>query len=337
MTTRERVLAALNHQEVDVPPVFAYVENNALYDHFAPGETDLLKAAAVVHRALRVDVTYLVRRPPTAADEAASRAGSDTGARAAGMTVWHRKPYRTLADLEAWRPREPDPEPAVRSALAQYTAEKAALEPDTVVIRQGGGFLLYYHTGLELFSYALRDRPALVEAMIANAYEHQREYIRSLCAHRPGPAYQVCEDLAYRNGLLFSPAFLRREYFPRLAEMVEIIHGFGMKVIQHTDGDVTEVLDDLVDAGVDALNPLEGMDLAAVKRRYGKDLVLVGNVDSRVLSFGTPAEVRRAVRENIRAGWGSGGHWLDTSSGEFMPDVPLENALAYFEAAKEGA
>ncbi len=337
MTTRERVMAALNHEEVDFPPVFAFVENNALYDHFAPGETNLLRAAAVVHRELRVDVTYLVRRPPTAADEARSRAGQGApGAHVSGMTTWHDKPFRTLADLEAWRPTEPNPEPGVRSALAAYEAERAALEPDTVVIRQGGGFLLYYHTSLELFSYALQDRPALVEAMIGNLYEHQRAYIRGLCAHRPGPAYQICEDLAYRNGLLFPPRFLRRVYFPRLAEMVEILHGFGMKVIQHTDGNVTEVLDDLVDAGVDGLNPLESMDLAAVKKRYGRNLVLVGNVDSRVLAFGTPEQVRRAVRENIRAGWGSGGHWLDTSSGEFMPDVPLENALAFFEAAKGG-
>jgi uroporphyrinogen decarboxylase len=106
-------------------------------------------------------------------------------------------------------------------------------------------------------------------------------------------------------------------------------------VIQHTDGDVTAVLEDLVEAGVDGLNPLENMDLAAVKKRYGDHLVLVGNVDSRVLSFGTPEAVREAVRENVRAGWGQGGHWLDTSAGEFMPDVPLENALAYFAAAKE--
>ena len=172
---------------------------------------------------------------------------------------------------------------------------------------------------------------------LENHYEHQRARLRLLCAHRPGPAFQICEDLACRHGLMFSPAFLRRVYFPRLRELVEIIHGCGMKVIQHTDGDVTEVLDDLVNAGIDGLNPLERMDLAAVKKRYGRNLVLVGNVDSTVLSFGTPAQVRQAVAANIRAGWGSGGHWLDTSAGEFMPDVPLDNALAFFAAAKDPA
>jgi hypothetical protein len=136
MTARERVLAALNHEEVDVPPVYAYVESNTLYDHFAPGEEDLLQAAAIVHRALRVDVTYLVRRPP----------------RNESQTVWTEKPYKTMADLEAWRPTEPQAEGVVAQMIAGYEADKAALEPDTVVIRQGGGFLLYYSTGLELFS-----------------------------------------------------------------------------------------------------------------------------------------------------------------------------------------
>lgn len=319
MTARERVLASLSHEEVDFPPVYAYVESNTLYDHFAPGEDDLLKAAAVVHRALRVDVTYLVRRPP----------------RNASQTVWNEKPYRTMANLEAWRPSEPQVESMVAAMIDGYEAERAALEPDTVVIRQGGGFLLYYSTGLELFSYALADRPALVEAMIENAFEHQRAWINGLVAHRPGPAFQICEDLGCKHGLMFNPAFLRRVFFPRLRELVEIIHAAGLKVILHTDGDVSDVLDDIVDAGVDGLNPLESMDLAAVKRNYGKNLLLTGNVPSEVLSFGTPQDVRRAVGETIRAGWGSGGHWLDTSAGEFMPDVPLDNALAYFGAAKE--
>lgn len=319
MTAYERVLASLNHQEVDFPPVYAYVESNTLYDHFAPGEGDLLKAAAIVHRALRVDVTYLVRRPP----------------RNAAQTVWHEKPYRTMADLEAWRPSEPQVEGMVAQLMAGYEAEKAALEPETSVIRQGGGFLLYYSTGLELFSYALADRPALVEAMIENAFEHQRAWIKALVSHRPGPAFQICEDLGCKHGLMFDPAFLRRVFFPRLRELAEIVHDAGLKVVLHTDGDVSAVLDDIVDAGVDGLNPLESMDLAAVKQRYGKNLLLTGNVPSEVLSFGAPNDVRRAVGDCIRAGWGSGGHWLDTSAGEFMPDVPLDNALAYFEAAKE--
>ena len=93
MTARERVLAALNHEEVDFPPVYAFVESNTLYDHFAPDEPDLLKAAAVVHRELQVDVTYLVRRPPPAGVDTA---GEDH--RVVSQTTWSQKAYRTMAD-----------------------------------------------------------------------------------------------------------------------------------------------------------------------------------------------------------------------------------------------
>ena len=332
MTPRERVLSALNHEEVDFPPVYAFVESNTLYDHFAPDEPDLLRAAAIVHRELRVDCTYLVRRPPRAEEDTTGERH-----RVVSQTTWNQKAYRTMADLEAWRPSEPNPEPLVAAFWQQYRDEQAALGESTVVIRQGGGFLPYYSTGLELFSYALHDRPALIEALIENLFDHSRAWISGLCAHRPGPAFQITEDLACKHGLMFNPAFLRRVFFPRLRLMVEDIHAAGMKAILHTDGDVSEVLDDIVAAGVDGLNPLESMDLGAVKRRYGANLVLVGNVASDVLSFGTPAQVRQAVADNMRAGWGDGGHWLDTSAGEFMPDVPLDNALAYFEAAKDPA
>ena len=113
------------------------------------------------------------------------------------------------------------------------------------------------------------------------------------------------------------------------------MHRAGIKFLLHTDGDVTSLLDDIVAADVDGINPLEHMDLAWCKRRYGDRLFFVGNVPSDVMSLGTPDHVRAATERTIVEGGGGGGLILDTSAGELMPDVPVANALAYFETAHD--
>ena len=110
-------------------------------------------------------------------------------------------------------------------------------------------------------------------------------------------------------------------------------------MILHSDGDITDVLDDLVAVGIDGINPLEtsaGMDLGAVKKRYGRDLVLVGNVDSaRVLPFGSQEDVEVEVRRCIREAAAGGGFFLDTGAAEIMPGIPVENVLSMFAAVRE--
>jgi uroporphyrinogen decarboxylase len=100
-----------------------------------------------------------------------------------------------------------------------------------------------------------------------------------------------------------------------------------------------EILDDLVEAGIDGLNPIDPsaeMDIGFIKQTYGDKLILVGNVDgSRILPFGTPDEVIEEVASCIRLASPGGGHFIQCGCGELMPDVPLENALAYFGAVKE--
>lgn len=113
----------------------------------------------------------------------------------------------------------------------------------------------------------------------------------------------------------------------------------GIKLIFHCDGNLMDILDDLVEAGIDGLNPIDtsaDMDIGFIKQKYGDKLILVGNVDgSRILPFGTPEEVREEVGSCIKKASPGGGHLIQCGCGELMPDVPLENALAYFDAVKE--
>lgn len=154
--------------------------------------------------------------------------------------------------------------------------------------------------------------------------------------HSLSPVVLVYSDIAFKTSTLFSPAFLRKEFFPRMKRVVDAWHEHGVKCIFHSDGNLMGVLDDLVATGVDGLNPLEplaGMDLKTVRERY-PDLILMGNIDcSELLPRGTVAEVEAAVRKAIDDVAGSGGYILSSSS-ELHPGCKTENCIAMIETGK---
>ncbi len=191
--------------------------------------------------------------------------------------------------------------------------------------------------GLELFSYAIhecrRDIERVMETLCANAALHSQ-----VCAEEKlCPIFFVGDDIAYKNRLMFSPRFLRETFIPCLRRVCKPCNDAGIKVVFHSDGDVTEILDDMIDAGINGLNPIEplaGMDIALLKRRYGKNLILVGNVDcSQVLPLGTPEAVVEATKACLRAASPGGGHFVGSSS-EIVPSTPLQNILAFYRACR---
>jgi len=112
------------------------------------------------------------------------------------------------------------------------------------------------------------------------------------------------------------------------------------KVFLHSDGDIFGVLDDLVEIGVDILNPIQTSagkmgNLAELKRRYGHNLVFCGAIDSQhILPYGTPQQVREEVRRVIGL-LGSGGGYMLAAVHTMMNEVPAENILAMVDAALE--
>ncbi len=117
--------------------------------------------------------------------------------------------------------------------------------------------------------------------------------------------------------MLIAPATWRRFFKPRMAELVEPGQGHQpdlLKVAYHTDGDVREVIPELIEIGIDVLNPVQPacMDPAELKREYGDRLLFWGSIDEQhTLPFGTPAR-RRATRSgsaSTRSGGAAGSSW----------------------------
>ncbi len=145
-------------------------------------------------------------------------------------------------------------------------------------------------------------------------------------------------DWAAAKGPMFSPKHFRKFVFPRLKQITDLCHRYGVPYVKHTDGNVNALLEDMIAAGVDgfqAIEPRAGMDIAQIKRDYGDRLTLIGNVDcSTVLVNGPVDAVREQTAWVIRTAAPGGGFLLSTSN-SVHPGVVPEYYLAMLETARE--
>jgi len=147
------------------------------------------------------------------------------------------------------------------------------------------------------------------------------------------------DDIAGQNGLLMSLETWREFLKPRLAATVRAVKAANSDsfVFYHSDGNVEPAIPELIEVGIDILNPVqpECMDPASIKQRYGKRLSFWGTVSvQRTMPFGTPTDVRAEVRARIRD-VGCGGGLILAPAHVLGPETPWENVVAFFEAADE--
>jgi uroporphyrinogen decarboxylase len=147
------------------------------------------------------------------------------------------------------------------------------------------------------------------------------------------------EDLGSQQGPLFSLNCFRRFHKPRFKKYIELAKQADAYVFFHTDGACSEFLDDLIEIGVDILNPIQyrcpGMDRDNLKAKYGSRLVFHGGVENQqVLPFGTVEDVRNEVRDCFRL-LGAGGGYICAPCHAIQPVSPVENILAMYHEINE--
>lgn len=144
-------------------------------------------------------------------------------------------------------------------------------------------------------------------------------------------------DLAYKTGPFMSPKHCEELLQPCYKRLTDAVHERGGTIILHSDGHITPLLDFIVNCGFDGLQSLEptaGVDLAAVKKKIGDELCLLGNIDTgQVLTKGTKAEVEAAVKYAIKAAAPGGGFFLSASN--MHPAVRVQNLKWMVEATHQ--
>jgi uroporphyrinogen decarboxylase len=149
--------------------------------------------------------------------------------------------------------------------------------------------------------------------------------------------FATADDIATNRALMFSPAVWRALFKPALARQFAAARALGLLTWFHSCGDVSAILPDLVDIGLDVLEPtqahLPGMRPEWLKREFGAHLTFFGGISTQTtLPFGTPEDVRREVRERIRV-LGAGGGYILSPDHNLLDGVPPENVVALYEEA----
>ncbi|MFA0749446.1 uroporphyrinogen decarboxylase family protein [Fervidibacter sp.] len=245
-------------------------------------------------------------------------------------------PIKEPADLKTYTP--PDPEAhhrlqSLREAVKKFKGRRAIV----FLTHDGFEFPHYLRGGMENLLLDYYDNPCLAHELAEMVIDYKIRLMRR--AIREGADAVVSgDDYANQHGTVMSPQHFRQFVLPYLKRSIDAAHDEGVPFIKHTDGNIWAILDDLVQAGIDALDPIEpaaGMDIGEVKAKYGDRIAVIGNVDcSFVLTRGTVEEVEEAVKETIAKASPGGGHIL-ASSNSIHPAVKPENYKAMVEAARK--
>ena len=199
----------------------------------------------------------------------------------------------------------------------------------------------WYLFGFERIFQAMVENPELVHALLAQVTDVITAQLRGALEAADGQLDLVFtgDDIAGQQGLLLSLDMWEEFIKPCHQRLNAIVHGFGTKVIYHSDGAVTNAVPGLIDMGIDVLEALQfdaaGMDPQVLKSRHGEHLCFAGGVSvQKTLPFGSVADVRRETRMLLDT-LGKGGGYLCGPSHAIQAGTPPENVLALFDTARD--
>ena len=347
MTSRERVLTALNHEEPDrVPYIMGYTPEAA---------TKILIHLSEKHEALvmATDIPFVMEHDLLVADHGVGMsyyAESDTeeytcewgigwkwvdipGGRYTEI-VGH--PLDDEGCLDSWSP--PDP-----LSDSRYDAMRALHKTygATHAIVGGMGSILFepaWHLrGFETFLADLVINKDFAHALLDKIFDYQMTSGKIL-ARLGADVLWLGDDFGTQNSLIMSPATWREFFRDRYARLFSAYKEIkpDIKIAFHSDGDIEPLLSEFIETGVDIFQAVQpkAIDPAHLKKRFGNNLAYWGTIDiQETMPFGTPDDVKNEIKMRMET-VAPGGGFIISPSHAIQPDVPLENILAFYEAVR---
>ncbi|HEY3281606.1 MAG TPA: uroporphyrinogen decarboxylase family protein [Armatimonadota bacterium] len=313
MTARERVLAAINHQDGDRPPYIFEV---------CPDAHEALRAAGVMGD-LSLE-TFL-----------------DNDIQDIHVPWWH------------WHELGPDwtePDTPTSRATVRGWGSYDNLGDRVKALRDQSDkyFLLriyashfekaYMARGIENFLADMAGDPSFARGLLNSVIEKNLVMLENVLSIAEIDGVLLGSDWGSQRGLLMRPSTWQEMIRPGEQREYDLIHGYGKHVWVHSCGDIVQIVPSLVEMGLDVLNPIqpEAMDIHKLKADFGGQLTFWGGLSTQqTLPFGTPEEVKAEARSLMRT-MGDGGGYIFSPAQGIQGDVPVSNILALLEVAREG-
>ena len=349
MTSRERVLAAFHFEEPDHVPCWL-------------GASPEFRALARAHLGLADDESLSVHLGDDFRRVSAKYKGpdefspdKDLHCPAAtcrtpfgverhgygyGQPLGHPLANATLQEVHEY----PWPDPGwmdtsrIREETAVWNGQYAIL---------GGDWSPFFHDmidllGMENLFYKMYDDPELIDTILCHVVEYYTEVSRRIfdaCA----PVIDVFfigNDFGGKTGPLIGEKLFRRFMLPHLKRLVDLGHDYGLSVMMHCCGGFAPLIPAMIEIGLDGLQALQpsarGMEPTRLKAEFGDRMLLNGCIDTQhVLIQGTPDLAREVTRATLETMMPGSGYVCSPSHDYLLPETPVENVIAMYEAIRE--
>lgn len=310
MTRREVVKAAINHEETDQVPYFINFTRDAL-----PIIQEVYKGED-----LSIDIGNYVHwvRPP--------------------WWRWHEVPD----DFRGYHVPDGLPKTRGTGSYEAFEEEIARLKEETgcyiLVMIYGSHFeKANAARGIEYFLADLGGNREFAKKMLGKIIDKNMTMLENMVTIDGIDGILLGSDWGSQQALLMSPDCWHELIAPGEKKEYDLIKGEEIDVWIHSCGNIEAIIGDLIDMGVDVLNPVqpECMNIEHLKKTYGKGITFWGGISTQqTLPYGTPEEVTEEVSDVVKL-MSAGGGYITSPAQEIQNDVPLQNMLALIEAAKK--
>ncbi len=342
MTSRQRVLAAFEHEAPDRVPCWcgASVEFwDKAKDHLQLDDEGLRIRLGDDFR--RVCAEY--SGPEFGLSEDATYRtvfGVEREGLGYGQPVDHPLTNATVKDVHDY----PWPDPAWMD-VSKITAEAVKYKGQYAIL--GGDWSPFWHDAIDLLGMEnlymkMYDSPDVVDAVMGHLVDYYAAVSRRIfeAAGDIIDIFFIGNDLGSQTGPLLSPELFERFVLPHLRRLIDLGHSYHLKVQLHCCGGFAPLIPSLIDAGLDGLHAIQpscyGMDLRELKASFGGKILFNGAIDSHhVLIEGTPETVRARTREVLDIMATGGGYVAGASHDTILEETPVENVLAMFDTVRE--
>lgn len=256
---------------------------------------------------------------------------------------WNRSIDKDIGVIKEYILKEPEmgnyrfPEPEL-DYVDEITVKMMEINKDSYKFGKIGFSLFERAWSLRGFENFLADL-AGEEKFVCELFENILDYnmkIIDRALKYPIDGFFVGDDYGQQRGLLMSPATWRRLIKPCLAKMFEKVKLSGRTVALHSCGDLSDILGDLIDIGLDIYQTVqpEIYGLKEIKNRFGAYLTFWGGISTqKTLPYATPEEIKKITAETIKI-LGKNGGYIAAPTHQIPADVPVENVIALAEAFK---